>query len=186
MKDKVSNFFKQKTRIGKYNDTSNNKAGKKGIFGPILNRIREAGGGNSSNLKCNGNNSSPGAKQLKNLTESLFKCEENINKSCNADIAPLREVREADPKKKDEDKTKGKKNKKMKKNKKTNKTKRKKSGKKAKGRKAGKKTRKNKKSAKKGKKNKRAKKGRKSKKAKKGKKSRKNKKSKKGKKSKKN
>jgi len=89
MKDKVASFFKQQTRIGKYNDTSNNKAGKKGIFGPILNRIREAGGGNSSNLKCNGNNSSPGAKQLKNLTESLFACEENINKSCNADLPPI-------------------------------------------------------------------------------------------------
>ena len=86
MKDRVSNFLKQKTRITKYNETSGNKAGKKGLFGPILNRIREAGGGNSSNLKCNGDNSSSGATQLKNLTSLLILCEDNINTSCNANL----------------------------------------------------------------------------------------------------
>ena len=86
MKDKVSNFLRQKTRIGKYKTTSGNKAGKKGLFGPILNRIREAGGGNSSNLRCNGDNSGAGAKQLKNLTSLLGACEENINTSCNANL----------------------------------------------------------------------------------------------------
>merc|ERR1719477_187616 len=86
MKDKVSNFLRQKTRIGKYKTTSGNKAGKKGLFGPILNRIREAGGGNSSNLRCNGDNSGAGAKQLKNLTSLLGACEENINASCNANL----------------------------------------------------------------------------------------------------
>jgi len=49
-----------------------------------LNRIREAGGGNSSNLKCNGDNAGAGAKQLANLTSLLGACEENINASCNA------------------------------------------------------------------------------------------------------
>merc|ERR1719445_1127801 len=86
MKDKVSNFLRQKARIGKYQTTSGNKAGKKGLFGPILNRIREAGGGNSSNLRCNGDNSGAGAKQLKNLTSLLGACEENINTSCNANL----------------------------------------------------------------------------------------------------
>merc|ERR1719477_204628 len=84
MKDKVSNFLRQKTRVGKYSTTSANKHGKKGLFGPILNRIREAGGGNSSNLKCNGDNSSAGAKQLANLTALLGACEDNINASCSA------------------------------------------------------------------------------------------------------
>lgn len=84
MKDKVSNFLRQKTRVGKYSTTSANKHGKKGLFGPILNRIREAGGGNSSNLKCNGDNSSAGAKQLANLTSLLGACEDNINASCSA------------------------------------------------------------------------------------------------------
>merc|ERR1712038_1193675 len=84
MKDKVSNFLRQKTRVSKYSTTSGNKAGKKGLFGPILNRIREAGGGNSSNLKCNGDNAGAGAKQLANLTSLLGACEENINASCNA------------------------------------------------------------------------------------------------------
>merc|ERR1712037_750853 len=64
MKDRVSNFLRQKTRITKFQTTAGNKAGKKGLFGPILNRIREAGGGNSSNLKCNGDNSSAGATQI--------------------------------------------------------------------------------------------------------------------------
>jgi len=89
MKDKVSNFLRQKTRIGKYQTTSGNKAGKKGLFGPILNRIREAGGGNSSNLRCNGDNSSAGAKQMQNLTSLLGACEENINTSCNANLPAI-------------------------------------------------------------------------------------------------
>jgi len=89
MKLKVSNFLVQKKRIEKYNTTAGNKAGKKGLFGPILNRIREAGGGNSSNLKCNGDNSSAGAKQFQNLTVSLMKCEQNINTSCSSDLPAL-------------------------------------------------------------------------------------------------
>merc|ERR1712223_1241835 len=82
MKDKVSNFLRQKTRVSKYSTTSGNKAGKKGLFGPILNRIREAGGGNSSNLKRNGDNSSAGAKQLANLTSLLGACEDDIHAAC--------------------------------------------------------------------------------------------------------
>merc|ERR1719483_379773 len=96
MKLKVSNFLVQKKRIEKYNTTAGNKAGKKGLFGPILNRIREAGGGNSSNLKCNGDNSTAGAgtnaagaKQFMNLTVSLKKCENNINTSCSSDLPAL-------------------------------------------------------------------------------------------------
>merc|ERR1719483_1824445 len=89
MKLKVSNFLVQKKRIEKYNTTAGNKAGKKGLFGPILNRIREAGGGNSSNLKCNGDNSSAGAKQFQNLTVSLKNCEQNINTSCSSDLPAL-------------------------------------------------------------------------------------------------
>merc|ERR1712115_338218 len=79
MKDKVSNFLRQKTRVGKFKTTSGNKAGKKGLFGPIINRIREAGGGNGSNLKCNGDNSGAGAKQMANLTAQLGACEADIN-----------------------------------------------------------------------------------------------------------
>merc|ERR1711881_617478 len=89
MKDRVSNFLRQKTRIGKFQTTAGNKAGKKGLFGPILNRIREAGGGNSSNLKCNGNSSLPGAAQLKNLTTLLAACEGNINTSCVASLPTI-------------------------------------------------------------------------------------------------
>jgi len=82
MKDKVSNFLRQKTRVGKFQTTSGNKAGKKGLFAPIINRIREAGGGNGSNLKCNGDNSGAGAKQMANLTAQLGACEADIHDAC--------------------------------------------------------------------------------------------------------
>lgn len=82
MKDKVSNFLRQKTRVGKFKTTSGNKAGKKGLFGPIINRIREAGGGNGSNLKCNGDNAGAGAKQMANLTALLGACEMDIHDAC--------------------------------------------------------------------------------------------------------
>ena len=89
MKDRVANFLSQKSRIEKYNQTSVNKAGKKGLFIPILNRLREAGGGNSSDLKCDGDSSSAGAKQFTNLTISLMKCEEEINSSCSANLPTI-------------------------------------------------------------------------------------------------
>lgn len=89
MKDRVSNFLRQKARVSKFSSTSGNKAGKKGLFGPIINRIREAGGGNSSNLKCNGANSSAGAKQMQNLTSLLSACEGDINTSCNANLPKI-------------------------------------------------------------------------------------------------
>ena len=89
MKDRVANFLSQKSRIVKYNQTSVNKAGKKSLFAPILNRLREAGGGNSSNLKCNGDNSNAGADQMANLTDSLTKCEEAIHSSCSTNLPTI-------------------------------------------------------------------------------------------------
>ena len=81
-KDKVANYLSQATRVEKFKKTAGSKAGKKGLFSPIINRIREAGGGNISNLKCNGNSTGNGAQAMKNLTDALGKCESNINKSC--------------------------------------------------------------------------------------------------------
>ena len=58
-------------------------AGKKGLFAPIARRLVEIGGGNKSDLSCGGEKDNDGAKQLANLTETLFKCEIEVNTSCN-------------------------------------------------------------------------------------------------------
>lgn len=89
MKKKVANFNAQKARVERFTSVSGKKSGKKGLFGPILNRIREAGGGNSSNLKCNGDASNAGAAKLANLTAELGACEASINASCNSGLPPI-------------------------------------------------------------------------------------------------
>ena len=52
-----------------------------------MRRIVENGGGNASNLTCNGKSNS-GAKQLTNLTQTLLNCEEEIKKNCNPSNLP--------------------------------------------------------------------------------------------------
>ena len=83
MKGQVNSFDKQLARIISVNKTRNNKFGKKGLFGPVLRRLVDAGGGNKSALSCQGSTNSSGAKQLTNLTETLTACEASINKTCN-------------------------------------------------------------------------------------------------------
>merc|ERR1719220_501288 len=89
VKKKVANFNAQKTRVERFTSVSGKKSGKKGVFGPILNRIREAGGGNSSNLKCNGDATNAGAAKLANLTAELGACEASINASCNSGLPSI-------------------------------------------------------------------------------------------------
>merc|ERR1712071_286472 len=89
MKGAVANYLKQDARIKRSNKTGSNKSGKKGLFGPTLRRIVKAGGGNKSDLQCAGSSNSSGAKQLKNLTDTLIKCESTINSSCNTANFPL-------------------------------------------------------------------------------------------------
>ena len=60
-------------------------AGKQSIFGPLISKLREAGGGNSSNLTCNGA-SGPGADFLKALMAELEMCEANIKAACNTGL----------------------------------------------------------------------------------------------------
>lgn len=88
MKDNVNNFFKQEARIKRANKTGGGKSGKKGLFAPTLRRIVKAGGGNKSDLQCNGVSNSSGANQLTNLTQTLLKCEKTINASCNPSNFP--------------------------------------------------------------------------------------------------
>ena len=81
-KDVISNFERQKKRMERQNSTGVNKSGKKGIFGPIAQRLIEVGGGNKSAPSCGGKTNNDGAKQLKNLTDTLNACESNVHKMC--------------------------------------------------------------------------------------------------------
>ena len=68
-----------------------NHPGKGGIFGPLISKLREAGGGNSSNLTCNGA-SGPGAENLEVLMAELEMCEANIEAACNTNLPTINET----------------------------------------------------------------------------------------------
>ena len=72
-----------------YTKISDKKSGKKGLFGPVLTRLADAGGGYKSNLSCFVSNTNSIAKQLTNLSITLGNCESTINKSCNPANFPL-------------------------------------------------------------------------------------------------
>ena len=74
----VANFKAQNTRITKHTSIAGNKGGKKGVFGPIAHKLVDLGGGNKSALSCSGSTTSSGAKQLTNLTNTLFACEVSV------------------------------------------------------------------------------------------------------------
>ena len=82
-KDVVSNFQKQNARMKSQKSIGERKTGKKGLFSPTAFKLIDIGGGNRSNLSCGGIYGSRGAKQLGNLTKTLFDCELNVNTSCN-------------------------------------------------------------------------------------------------------
>jgi len=84
--NQMKNFEKQFKRIRAKNKTSNNKGGKKGAFNKALERLVEQGGGNKSNLTCQGSASNEGAKQLKNLTDFLTNCSTKIKDACNVTV----------------------------------------------------------------------------------------------------
>merc|ERR1712227_623147 len=82
-RDVVSNFEKQNSRISKQSGIATKKSDKKGVFAPIALKLVELGGGNKSAPACAGSTDSDGAKQLANLTKTLFECEKEVNTSCN-------------------------------------------------------------------------------------------------------
>merc|ERR1711971_1401643 len=87
-KNVVTNFKKQNARMKSQNKTGGSKSGKKGLFAPTAFKLIDIGGGNRSNLSCGGTYGSEGAKQLGNLTKTLFDCEMSVNASCNPDNFP--------------------------------------------------------------------------------------------------
>ena len=63
LKDKIRNYKTQKTRIEKFVKLTGNKGDKKGAFKSLLSKVKEAGGGNGTALKCQDSTSSPAAKR---------------------------------------------------------------------------------------------------------------------------
>merc|ERR1712088_1265385 len=86
----VKNFGKQYARISTFGNQAKGKAGKYDEFEPYLIKLRETGGGNASNMTCNGEKG-PGATNLKNLYDNLETCKTTINHTCNASM-PAKDV----------------------------------------------------------------------------------------------
>lgn len=82
----VANFDKQMIRVEKQAAIAAKKGDKKAVFGPTALKLIDVGGGNESALTCAGSADSAGAKQLKNLTDTLMLCETEVNKTCKMDI----------------------------------------------------------------------------------------------------
>ena len=82
----VANFNKQKTRIEKQSEIAGKKGAKNSVFVPIALQLVDLGGGNKSALTCSGFADSDGAKQLTNLTQTLFACEVEVNTTCSMDF----------------------------------------------------------------------------------------------------
>merc|ERR1711936_1237866 len=82
----VANFDKQMIRVEKQAKIASNKGDKKAVFGPTALKLIDVGGGNKSALTCGGSADSAGAKQLKNLTDTLKMCESEVNKTCSMDL----------------------------------------------------------------------------------------------------
>merc|ERR1711923_109646 len=70
----VKNFGKQYNRILTNAKQSSGKSSKNDEFTPYLTKLRETGGGNASNLTCNGEKNQ-GATNLKTLYDNLATCE---------------------------------------------------------------------------------------------------------------
>merc|ERR1711981_1425412 len=81
----VKNFGKQYNRIITNAKQTSGKAGKDSEFAPYLIKLRETGGGNASNMSCNGEKNQ-GATNLQTLYDNLATCETIINTTCNANM----------------------------------------------------------------------------------------------------
>jgi len=81
----VKNFDKQYNRITTYDKQTTSKAGKNDEFAPYLIKLSETGGGNVSNLSCNGEYNQ-GATNLQTLYDNIASCESKVNESCNTNM----------------------------------------------------------------------------------------------------
>merc|ERR1712110_1394391 len=84
----VKNFGKQYNRITTNAKQTGGKAGKNDEFEPYLIKLRESGGGNASNMTCNGQKNQ-GATNLQTLYDNLTTCKTIINNTCNANMPAI-------------------------------------------------------------------------------------------------
>merc|ERR1712213_282723 len=83
----VKNFGKQYNRILTNAKQSSGKSSKNDEFTPYLTKLRETGGGNASNMTCDGQKNQ-GAINLETLYNNLATCEKIINATCHEDNMP--------------------------------------------------------------------------------------------------
>ena len=92
LKDNVANFDKQASRIEKQTKIAMKKADKQDAFTTLASTLVTIGGGNKAALSCSGSTSNDGAKQLKNLTDTLDMCMMKINSTCNTTSGAFADV----------------------------------------------------------------------------------------------
>merc|ERR1739844_660058 len=80
----VKNFGKQYNRITTNAKQTSGKAGKHSEFDPYLTKLRETGGGNTSNLLCHGKKNT----NLQTLYDNLATCKTIINNTCHTNNMP--------------------------------------------------------------------------------------------------
>merc|ERR1712004_967943 len=83
----VKNFGKQYNRILTNAKQSSGKSSKNDEFTPYLTKLRETGGGNASNMTCNGQKNQ-GVINLQSLYNNLATCETIINATCHEGNMP--------------------------------------------------------------------------------------------------
>merc|ERR1711953_591851 len=83
----VKNFGKQYNRILTNAKQSSGKSSKNDEFTPYLTKLRETGGGNASNMTCNGQKNQ-GAINLQTLYNNLATCETIITATCHEGNMP--------------------------------------------------------------------------------------------------
>ena len=88
VQNQVANFKNQKDRIVRQNTTGIRKDDKKDVFSAALNRLVDFAGGNKTAPTCGSLTSGAGVNNIKNLTDTLTKCSDNIKAACNISALP--------------------------------------------------------------------------------------------------
>ena len=83
------NYKAQYTRINTFTKQATSKGGKMDDFAPVLNHMKELGGGNVSALSCGGSSSGQGANSLKAVVTNLGQCSKNISTACMTEAPSL-------------------------------------------------------------------------------------------------
>merc|ERR1712223_1711805 len=85
--EKVRNFEAQKKRAERFRKQLGNKGAKNADLDHVIDKLVKAGGGNASNLTCNGKNNK-GSELLMNLTAELGMCNMSIQDACTVEPVP--------------------------------------------------------------------------------------------------